>query len=454
LTVTTDQTKNKHCTCPKTKEDQLMGDHDMSIMVVQGGDQQQAEINAAAMQTEIIMDAAPPMWPNTMEALLQIDRRKKLLPAPSLRLPPHPAAALETTTTTTRGMGAGVYFNAENTFVDCNHFQDLLLEPSNNINKQQQHPQQQQGRSSDGRHGVLRELYSDKQAESLSFMQRELRVLNMQRLEAERELLLEDDYVSHEQQLPYNNKCTHLGNSNKAAAEEEEHEPLSSRDVCSCEEEEEEEEEDAAAAGGRGGAWNLSDSRCMETADEEGRRWADEYWRERARALAKLLSESIKREAALSAKLSGCTCVPMGPNSPKPAHLQQQQQQQQQQHPPPPPPPPPPHHHHHHLHHHHQQQQHPNNNNNSSSHQHQHQHQHINNNISSQQEQSSRVEALNYCCDSYLRFALRNAPVVVSHQVRTHKLFKPLSEFNSKSIILQPISIAHLLTCSLNSISN
>ncbi len=430
-----------------------MGDHDMSIMVVQGGDQQQAEINAAAMQTEIIMDAAPPMWPNTMEALLQIDRRKKLLPAPSLRLPPRPAAARETTTTT-RGMGAGVYFKAENTFVDCNHFQDLLLEPSNNINKQQQHPQQQQGRSSDGRHGVLRELYSDKQAESLSFMQRELRVLNMQRLEAERELLLEDDYVSHEQQLPYNNKCTHLGNSNKAAAEEEEHEPLSSRDVCSCEEEEEEEEEDAAAAGGRGGAWNLSDSRCMETADEEGRRWADEYWRERARALAKLLSESIKREAALSAKLSGCTCVPMGPNSPKPAHLQQQQQQQQQQHPPPPPPPPPPHHHHHHLHHHHQQQQHPNNNNNSSSHQHQHQHQHINNNISSQQEQSSRVEALNYCCDSYLRFALRNAPVVVSHQVRTHKLFKPLSEFNSKSIILQPISIAHLLTCSLNSISN
>jgi hypothetical protein len=64
------------------------------------------------------------------------------------------------------------------------------------------------------------------------------------------------------------------------------------------------------------------------------------------------------------------------------------------------------------------------------------------------------VEALNHCGDSYLRFVLRNAPVVVSHQVRTHKLFKPLSEFNSKSIILQPISIAHLLTCSFNSISN
>ncbi len=390
-----------------------MGDHDMSIMVVQGGDQQQAAIDAAAMQTEIIMDAAPPMWPNTMEALLQIDRRKKLLPAPSLRLPPHPAAALETTTTTTtRGMGAGVSFKAENTFVDCSHFQDLLLEPSNNINKQQQHPQQQESRSSGGRHGVLRELYSDKQAESLSFMQRQLRVLNMQRLEAERELLLEDDYVSHEQQLPYNNKAA-------AAAEEEEHEPLSSRDVCSCEEGE---EEDAAA--GRGGSWNLSESRSMETADEEGRRWAHEYWRERARALAKLLSESIKREAALSAKLEGCTCVTMGPNSLKPPHLQQQQQPQQQQHPPPPPPP-----HHHHHHHHHQQQQqqqHPNNSNNSSSHQH-HQHHHINNNISSQLQQSSRVEALNYCCDSYLRFALRNAPVVVSHQVRTHKLFKPLS---------------------------
>ncbi|CAK9194126.1 unnamed protein product [Sphagnum troendelagicum] len=391
-----------------------MGNHDMSIMVVQGGDQQQAAIDAAAMQTEIITDAAPPMWPNTMEALLQIDRRKKLLPAPSLRLPPHPAAALETTTTTTtttRGMGAGVSFKAENTFVDCSHFQDLLLEPSNNINKQQQHPQQQESPSSGGRHSVLRELYSDKQAESLSFMQRQLRVLNMQRLEAERELLLEDDYVSHEQQLPYNNKCTHLRNNNKAAAaaaagagEEEEHEPLSCRDVCSCEEEEEEEDEDtAAAAAGRGGAWNLSESRSMETADEEGRRWAHEYWRERARALAKLLSESIKREAALSAKLEGCTCVPMSPNSSKPAHLQQQQQPQQQQHPPPPPPPPPPHHHH--------QQQDPNNNNNSSSHQHQHL-----NNISSQQQQSSRVEALNYCCDSYLRFALRNAPVVVSHQ--------------------------------------
>jgi hypothetical protein len=419
LTVTTDQTKNKHCTCPKTKEDQLMGDHDMSIMVVQEGDQQQAAINAAAMQTEIIMDAAPPMWPNTMEALLKTDRRKKLLLAPSLRLPPHPPAALETTTTTTtRGMGAGVYFKAENTFVDCNHFQDLLLEPSNNINKQQ-HPQQQQG----GRHGVLRELYSDKQAESLSFMQRQLRVLNMQRLEAERELLFEDDYVSHEQQLPYNNKCTHLRNNKAAAAAaaaEEEHEPLSSRDVCSCEEEEEEDAA-AAAAAGRGGAWNLSESRSMETADDEGRRWAHEHWRERARALAKLLSESLKREAALSAKLEGCTCVPMGPNSPKPAHLQQQQQQ----HPPAPPP------------HHHQQQQHPNNsNNNSSSH------------------QQQRVEALNYSCDSYLRFALRNAPIVVSHQVRTHKLFKPLSEFNSKSIILQPSSVSHSLTCSLNSISN
>jgi len=445
LTVTTDQTKNKHCICPKTKEDQLMGDHEMSIMAVQGGDQQQAAISAAVMQTEIIMDAAPPMWPNTMEALLQTDRRKKLLLAPSLRLPPHPAAALETTTT--RGMGAGVYFNAENTFVDCNHFQDLLLEPSNSINQRQQHPEQQQGRSSGGRHGVLRELYSDKQAESLSFMQRQLRVLNMQRLEAERKLLLEDDYVSHEQQLPYNNKRTHLRNNNKAAAaaaeeEEEEHEPLSSR-VCSCEEEE---EEDAAAVAGagRGGAWNLSESRSMETADEEGRRWAHEYWRERARALAKLLSESIKREADLSAKLEGCTCVPMGPNSPKPAHLQQQQ------HPPPPPPPPPPHHHHHHHH----QQQHPNNNNNNSSSQQQQQHHHHINNISSQQQQSSRVEALNYCGDSYLRFVLRNAPVVASHQVHTHKLFKPLSEFNSKSIILQPISIAHSLTCSLNSISN
>jgi hypothetical protein len=138
-----------------------------------------------------------------------------------------------------------------------------------------------------------------------------------------------------------------------------------------------EEEEEGTPAG----SWNSSESGAQQQLqpveeDDHDKQARQQDWRERARALSKLLSESTKREAVLSAKLEALNSLqkriattatsPSSSSSSSSSWLQQQP----------------------HLEH-------------------------------KQPRQQQQRDKMRRCCDCYLRFALRTAPIVVGHQVGT-----------------------------------
>jgi hypothetical protein len=305
----------------------------------------------------------PSMWPRNMQTLLGTDRRKK-------RLDPQPTGInwLGTTTTSTTAAPGSVFLK-EHTFVDLNHLQ-VLLKPASSeeesdpiLAPQQQHSSNQQV--------ALRELYSDKQAKSLSLLQQKLRVLNIQRQEAERELLLDDQALVYEPTTVY--KTDSALQNHQISSKTERKQQLFQESRHSNEEEEE---------GTPAGSRNSSESGAQQQLqpveeDDHDKQTGQQDWRERARALSKLLSESTKREAVLSAKLEALSTL-------------QKRITTTATSPPSPPPPPPSS----------WLQQQP----------------HLEHKQLRQQQQRDNMRR---CCDSYLRFALRTAPIVVGHQVCT-----------------------------------
>jgi hypothetical protein len=307
----------------------------------------------------------PPMWPRTMQALLRTDRRKK-------RLDSQPTGInwLGTTTTTTTTAATGSVFLKEHTFVDVNHLQVLLKPASSEEESDQILPPQQQ--HSSNQQVALRDLYSDKQAKSLSLLQQKLRFLNIQRQEAERELLLDDQALVYEPTSVYKSDSALQNHQIRSKTERKQQLFQESRYPNEEEEEEEEEEEGTPA-----GSWNSSVSGAQQQLqpveeDDHEKQARQQDWRERARALSKLLSESTKREAVLSAKLEALNSlqkrITTTTTSPPPSSSWLQQQP--------------------HLEH-------------------------------KQRLQQQERDNMRRCCDSYLRFALRTAPIVVGHQVRT-----------------------------------
>jgi hypothetical protein len=308
----------------------------------------------------------PSMWPRTMQALLRTDRRKK-------RLDPQPTGInwLGTTTTTTTA-ATGSVFLKEHTFVDLNHLQVLLKPASSEEESDQILPPQQH---SSNQQVALRELYSDKQAKSLSLLQQKLRFLNIQRQEAERELLLEDQALVYEPTSVY--KSDSALQNHQISSKAERKQQLFQESRYPNEEDEEEEEEGTPA-----GSWNSSESGAQQQLqsveeDDHDKQARQQDWRERARALSKLLSESTKREAELSAKLEALnslqkriTTTATSPSPPPPSSSSSRLQQQP------------------HLEH-------------------------------KQRQMQQERDNMRRCCDSYLRFALRTAPIVVGHQVGT-----------------------------------
>ncbi len=301
----------------------------------------------------------PSMWPRNMQALLGTDRRKKLLD-------PQPTGInwLGTTTTSTTA-ATGSVFLKEHTFVDLNHLQVLLKPASSEEESDQILPPQQQ--HSSNQQVALRELYSDKQAKSLSLLQQKLRVLNIQRQEAERELLLDDQALVHEPTTVY--KTDSALQNHQIRSKTERKQQLFQESRYSNEEEEE-------AEGTPAGSWNSSESGPQQQLqpveeDDHDKQAGQQDWRERARALSKLLSESTKREAVLSAKLEALNSlqkrITTTATSPSSSSWLQQQP---------------------HLEH-------------------------------KQRRQQQQRDNMRRCCDSYLRFALRTAPIVVGHQVGT-----------------------------------
>jgi signal transduction histidine kinase len=302
----------------------------------------------------------PSMWPRNMQTLLGTDRRKK-------RLDPQPTGInwLGTTTTSTTAAPGSVFLK-EHTFVDLNHLQ-VLLKPASSeeesdpiLAPQQQHSSNQQV--------ALRELYSDKQAKSLSLLQQKLRVLNIQRQEAERELLLDDQALVYEPTTVY--KTDSALQNHQISSKTERKQQLFQESRHSNEEEEE---------GTPAGSRNSSESGAQQQLqpveeDDHDKQTGQQDWRERARALSKLLSESTKREAVLSAKLEALSTL-------------QKRITTTATSPPSPPPPPPSS----------WLQQQP----------------HLEHKQLRQQQQRDNMRR---CCDSYLRFALRTAPIVVGHQ--------------------------------------
>ncbi|CAK9874761.1 unnamed protein product [Sphagnum jensenii] len=302
----------------------------------------------------------PSMWPRNMQALLGTDRRKK-------RLDPQPTEIkwLGTTTTSTTAATGGVFLK-EHTFVDLNHLQ-VLLKPASSEEESDQifAPQQQH---SSNQQVALRELYSDKQAKSLSLLQKKLRVLNIQRQEAERELLLDDQALVYEPTTVY--KTDSALQNHQISSKTERKQQLFQESRYSNEEEEE---------GTPASSWNSSENGAQQQLqpveeDDHDKQAGQQDWRERARALSKLLSESTKREAVLSAKLEALSSL-------------QKRITTTATSPPSPPPPPPPS----------WLQQQP----------------HLEHKQLRQQQQRDNMRR---CCDSYLRFALRTAPIVVGHQ--------------------------------------
>ncbi len=304
----------------------------------------------------------PSMWPRNMQTLLGTDRRKK-------RLDPQPTGInwLGTTTTSTTAAPGSVFLK-EHTFVDLNHLQ-VLLKPASSeeesdpiLAPQQQHSSNQQV--------ALRELYSDKQAKSLSLLQQKLRVLNIQRQEAERELLLDDQALLYEPTTVY--KTDSALQNHQISSKTERKQQLFQESRHSNEEEEE---------GTPAGSRNSSESGAQQQLqpveeDDHDKQAGQQDWRERARALSKLLSESTKREAVLSAKLEALstlqkriTTTATSPPSPPPPPSSWLQQQPHLEH--------------------------------------------------KQLRQQQQRDNMRRCCDSYLRFALRTAPIVVGHQVCT-----------------------------------
>ncbi|CAK9224226.1 unnamed protein product [Sphagnum troendelagicum] len=302
----------------------------------------------------------PSMWPRNMQALLGTDRRKK-------RLDPQPTGInwLGTTTTSTTAATRSVFLK-EHTFVDLNHLQ-VLLKPASSEEESDQilAPQQQH---SSNQQVALRELYSDKQAKSLSLLQQKLRVLNIQRQEAERELLLDDQALVYEPTTVH--KTDSALQNHQISSKTERKQQLFQESRYSNKEEEE---------GTPAGSWNSSESGAQQQLqpveeDDHDKQAGQQDWRERARALSKLLSESTKREAVLSAKLEALSSLKKRITTTATS--------------PPSPPPPPP----------------------SSWLQ---QQPHLEHKQLRQQQQRDNMRR---CCDSYLRFALRTAPIVVGHQ--------------------------------------
>jgi hypothetical protein len=307
----------------------------------------------------------PSMWPRNMQALLGTDRRIK-------RLDPQPTGInwLGTTTTSTTSAATGSVFLKEHTFVDLNHLQVLLKPASSEEESDQILPPQQQ--HSSNQQVALRELYSDKQAKSLSLLQKKLRVLNIQRQEAERELLLDDQALLYEPTTVYKTDSALQNHQIRSKTERKQQVFQESR--YSNEEEEEE--------GTPAGSWNSSSESGAQQQlqpveeDDHDKQAGQQDWRERARALSKLLSESTKREAVLSEKLEALSSL-------------QKRITTTATSPPPPPPPPSS-----------WLQQQP----------------HLEHKQLRQQQERDNMRR---CCDSYLRFALRTAPIVVGHQVGT-----------------------------------
>jgi len=297
----------------------------------------------------------PSMWPRTTQALLRTDRRKKRLDPQLTRI-----NWLGTTTTTTTA-ATGSVFLKEHTFVDFNHLQVLLKPASSEEESDQILPPQQQ--HSSNQQVALRELYSDKQAKSLSLLQQKLRVLNIQRQEAERELLLDDQALVHEPTTVYKSDSVQ---NHQIGSKTERKQQLFQESRYPNEEEE----------GTPAGSWNSSESGAQQQLqpveeDDHDEQARQQDWRERARALSKLLSESTKREAVLSAKLEALnslqkriTTTATSPSSSSSSSWLQQQP---------------------HLEH-------------------------------KQPRQQQKRDNMRRCCDSYLRFALRTAPIVVGHQ--------------------------------------
>jgi hypothetical protein len=300
----------------------------------------------------------PPMWPRTMQALLRTDRRKKGLDS-------QPTGINWLGTTTTAATGS--VFLKEHTFVDLNHLQVLLKPASSEAESDQILPPQQQ--HSSNQQVALRELYSDKQAKSLSLLQQKLRVLNIQRQEAERELFLDDQALVYEPTTVY--KSDSALQNHQIRSKTERKQQLFQEESRYPNEEEEEE-------GTPAGSWNSSESAAQQQLqpveeDDHDKQARQQDWRERARALSKLLSESTKREAVLSAKLEALNTlqkrITTTATSPSPSSSSWLQQQPHLEH--------------------------------------------------KQQRQQQQRDNMRRCCDSYLRFALRTAPIVVGHQVGT-----------------------------------
>lgn len=213
----------------------------------------------AIQRQDVQVIIMPPMWPDSIQAMVRLDRRSRIVD-------PREASFLNESTE------FGQLWPKETTFADSTHFEELLDRSGSGVTHQTS----------------LFRLYEDRQNNAVQLLKQQLDTLNMQRQEAERRQIqiMEESF--------YENTSMYMSEVSMANDESPHFESYFGGD-------------DGPAS------WSSvapSDSCTSEMEASMGSEASADYWKERARGYAKLLTESIRREEILIEKLSECTTLP------------------------------------------------------------------------------------------------------------------------------------------------
>lgn len=196
------------------------------------------------------VQAMPGLWPESTQAVM-LDRRRR-----------------HTTDLQAAGTTGRHVVSKENTFIDSEHFKELL----------------DRSCSADSQQASLARLYEDRQDNAVNLLKQQLETLNSARLEAERRQIqiMEESYY----EPMYN-----VGDGSTLSEDSPRYEHFLGDDGP--------------------GSWSSIPGSDSCSVEMEGDSFGPaEYWRDRARGYAKLLTDSIRREEQLVEKLNEYASMP------------------------------------------------------------------------------------------------------------------------------------------------